>query len=234
MKVVVLMRRRRDRPDAPAGEALLGRCDDAALQTALALRGGDGRVTAVAAGASEREDVVLADALRAGADHALRVHDPGLAFIDYFEIARVLAAAAKKVGFDVILCGERSEDEAQGAVGPAVAEVLGIPHLTGALVVVGDGKTALVTRRDRGTVRTLRVPLPAVITVARFAGERAPAIGRDGALEATDLQGVGLQAAELRHRDRCVGRAQALRTGQATMVGAAELVETLKAERLVE
>jgi hypothetical protein len=56
MKIVVLLRRLRGRPDgAPAGQ-LLGRCDDAALRAALGVRGSKDSVTVVTAGPAARED----------------------------------------------------------------------------------------------------------------------------------------------------------------------------------
>jgi electron transfer flavoprotein beta subunit len=260
MKIAVLLRRRRDRPDGALpgadrlADRLLGRCEEAALSAALSLRGADGELVAVTAGPAERETPVLEEALRVGADRAIRIWDPVLDGVDYYGIARVLAASIKKQGFDLVVCGERSEDECQGAVGPAVAELLGVTHLTAAVDLAADGKSVLVTRRDAGSVRTLRVPLPTLVSVTRFVEPDRPAGGGSSGppvvpgvgarperpstkstIETMDLAAVGITAAELKHRDRCVGRAHAVRVARnATLVGVRDLVERLRDERLLE
>ena len=244
MNLVVLLRRLRGTPEGhegyrPAG-GLLGRCDQAALRAALALRdeAGGATVTAVAAGPADREDEVLSHALAAGADCGVRVSDPGLAWVDYHGVARVLAAAVRRIGHDLILAGDRSEDEAQGAVGPAVAEWLQIPHLTGAidlrLAGTNGSPGVLVTRRDPGHVRTLRVPLPALLTVVSFP-RAASAPAKTTAIESIALESLGIQSAELKHRDGCMGDALPVRvTRNATVVkDADELVARLREERLV-
>jgi electron transfer flavoprotein beta subunit len=244
MRLVVLLRRLRGTPEGhegyrPAG-GLIGRCDEAALRAALALRGETrgATVTALAAGPADREDDVLRHAMTAGADAAVRVSDPGIAWVDYHGVARVLAATLQRVGHDLILAGDRSEDEAQGAVGPAVAEWLQIPHLTGAidlkLAAENGSAGVLATRRDPGHVRTLKVPLPALITVVSFPRAVTCPAGT-AAIQSVDLEALGIQAAELKHRDGCMGDALPVRvTKNATVVkDADELVARLREERLV-
>jgi electron transfer flavoprotein beta subunit len=244
VKIVVLVRRRREGPELGAsaeGGMILGRCDAAALGAALRLRPtrNGSHVVAIACGPGDREDPALKWALASGADRAVRVSDPALEAVDYHGIARVLAAVTKKVGYDLVLAGDRTEDEAQGAVGPAVAEMLGIGHVTAALDVDGDAEGLRVTRRDSGLLRTLRVPLPSLVAVARL-GSLRPSGETKGAprgeIETMELAALGIQAPELRHRDRCIGRAHPVRVARnATMVkGARELVARLLEERLLD
>src|SRR5262249_17887246 len=132
--VVVLVRRPRAAPDGAAAPRLFGRCDEAALRAGLALGraaivvaagpGGRGRG---AAGRAAREDEPLRQALAWGAERALRIWDPSLEGVDYHAVAQVLAGAARRLGFDLVLGGDRSDDEGDGAVGPAVAEALAVP-----------------------------------------------------------------------------------------------------------
>ena len=116
----------------------------------------------------EREDEALGFALACGADRALRVWHPALEHADYYAVGRVLAAAVRLRGFTWVLCGDRSADEGLGATGPAVAEFLGVPHLSGAREVrgEGDGGTVLALRRGEGLVQELRVRGPAVLCIA--------------------------------------------------------------------
>src|SRR5262249_28270249 len=93
---------------------------------------------------------------RAGGSAGRPAAHAALEAVDYHGVARVLAQATKKGGYDLILAGDRTEEESQGAVGPAVAEMLGVPHLTAAIDVDLEGEGALrVTRRDMGVLRTL-------------------------------------------------------------------------------
>jgi electron transfer flavoprotein beta subunit len=229
--IVVLLRRLRARPDGSPAADVIGSCDAAALAAAVAL-GGD--VVVVAAG-PEREDEALRHALRRGAGRAARVWGDGLVGVDYHGVARVLAAAARRLDAQLVLTGDISEDEGQGAVGPAVAEALGVPHLTSAVDLRLDPPAVLATRRDRGLVRTLRLPLPAVITVRASAAALPEPAGGAQEIEVWDLAALGIETRELRHRDRCLGRPTPVRMhGQATLLREpAELVARLRAEGLL-
>jgi electron transfer flavoprotein beta subunit len=240
VKILVLLRRLRAKPDGTPASEVLGLCDEAALATALALRGTNpgAHVIALAAGPPERENAVLERALVLGANHALRVYDASVESLDYHGVARVLAGAAKHLGYDLLLSGDRSEDEVQGAVGPAVAEVLGIPHLTGIRDARLEGGTLLGSRRDVGVVRTLEIPLPALLTVTSFSRAVAtePTLAPTAPpIEVLDLPAIGLQTMELKHRDRCLGRAHPVRVVRNVTVVANpdELVARLRDDRLL-
>ena len=64
-----------------------------------------------------------------GADEAIQITDPALEGSDLFGIAKALAAYFKGKPFDLILAGRQAMDDDAGIVGPAVAELLGIPHV---------------------------------------------------------------------------------------------------------
>jgi len=208
-----------------------GPCDDAALRAGLAL----GEVTVASVTAPPGDDEALREALARGAGRALRVRDASLEGIDYHGTAQVLAALARHAGFDVVLCGERSADEAQGAVGPAVAEALDLAQVTAALDVRAEDGGIVIERRDGGGRRTLRLPAPLLVTVTRSPAPPArPRESPPPAIEALDLEALGIQAQELRHRVRCAGREAPRRGGGALLLPAEELIERLLDERLLE
>lgn len=135
MRIVVLLRRLYHRPGKPDA-CLLGRCEQAALAAAVRLRDAlGGTLTAVALGEAMHEEPTLAAALAAGCDRAVRVHAPACDDLDYLGTAEVLRAAVDRLGCDLLVCGDRSQDQGHGALGPAMAELLGMPHLTGVLDV---------------------------------------------------------------------------------------------------
>src|SRR5690606_21260663 len=121
-RLVVLLSRLYEAPDRPAA-TLLGHCSDAALRAAVRVRDRlGGTLAAVAMGPDEHERPVLVAALAAGCDRAVRVHAPDCDDLDYLGVATVLAAAVRRLGCDLLLCGDTGENERTGAVGPAVAE----------------------------------------------------------------------------------------------------------------
>jgi electron transfer flavoprotein beta subunit len=64
-----------------------------------------------------------------GADDAIQITDPALEGSDQFAIEKVLAAYLRDKPFDLILARRQAIDDDAGIVGPAVAELLGIPHV---------------------------------------------------------------------------------------------------------
>jgi len=235
-EIVVLLRRLCGSPRHVAEDAVMGQCERAALASALILRSElGGRVTAAALGPASREDRVLAMALRAGCDGAVRVWDAETADLDYLGVARVLAAVADRVGYDLVIVGDRSQDEGQGATGPAVAQLLGVPHLGRLVGLRGDDGAVVVTQRSGGKLYDLRTGFPAVLCVARLPADRRPpgdlAPGR-GSIEERDLPSLGLDPRALAHRRRFLGIARATRPGpNATMLTSPrELAERLFGE----
>src|SRR5438309_2048621 len=104
--------------------ALLDRADEGPLRCALRL----GCTVAVRIGPPE-EDELLVRALRAGAARAVRLWDPVLQEVDYLGLAQVLARLLQRLDCSLIVAG----DDGRGAVGPALAERLSLPHLCAVL-----------------------------------------------------------------------------------------------------
>ena len=129
MNILVLLRASHAPP--PSTEALpwLGPCDEAALSTALALATPDDTLVAVTAGPAA-DDVCLEAALRGGAPRAVRFWDRSIDLGDLRTLCGLLAGGIVALGFDLVLTGQRSADWGSGAVGPALAHFLGVPHVT--------------------------------------------------------------------------------------------------------
>jgi electron transfer flavoprotein alpha/beta subunit len=259
VRLVVLVQRLHQAPDQPAA-VLLGRCERAALEAAVALAGRlGGTLTALSMGAEEHQRPVLAAALAAGCHAAVRVHAPSCDDLDYLGVATILGTAARALGCDALLCGDTSENERTGAVGPAVAEILGVPHLTGVLAIaaetagvpvpetpVGALPDVMVEHRSGGGIHRLRWPLPAVFCMlapvgadtARAAAAAArpgsEAVASDAAITTLTLDALGLDARALAHRRRLAGRAHTGEGDGATVVASADdLVARLVAEGIL-
>lgn len=129
---------------------------------------GGGRAVVVSLGPPASEDVVR-EGLAAGATNGVLVCDPAFAGSDTLATARALAGALSLVGpFDLVLAGLNSVDADTGQVGPEVAELLGLPFVSGVRALELDedgGELRLTCERDDGVAEVV-VALPAVVSVA--------------------------------------------------------------------
>lgn len=110
-------------------------------------------------------------ALAMGADAGVHINDPALESNNELFAASVIAAAVKKdaAGFDLILCGKNNIDLDSGAIGPAIAEFLDLPHV-GAVQgfeLAADGKSFIAKRRIEGAEEVVEGAPPAVLTIEK-------------------------------------------------------------------
>ncbi len=145
--------------------------DEYAIETALRLTENgatpkvrQGEVVVVTFGPKEAE-VTLRGALATGADRAIRV-DCTDEQLDGDIVARALAAIAATEKPDLILAGKQAVDGDANQVGQLTAEYLHWPQATfaGSITSENDASLLVVREVDGGTI-TLRVTLPAVVTV---------------------------------------------------------------------
>jgi electron transfer flavoprotein beta subunit len=205
VKIVVLLRRLRQAA-APKTGGPLGACETAALRAAVALRAGRPGATlaAISAGPIE-EDHALAAAAAASA-RTIRVWHPAIEGADYAAYARVLASTCRHIDFDLILCGARSSEEGLGAIGPATAEHLSIPHITAVTALSWNGGKLLFHRRYRGKTSWLGGRPPLLVTVAAECLVPKPVKPRKTPPphaeppQVLDLEDIGLLPQELSHR----------------------------------
>jgi electron transfer flavoprotein beta subunit len=174
VKLVVLMRSPRRGPRSSESLPGLAPAERAALNTAIALAGAydDASIIALAAGPATH-DAALQLALEAGVDRAVRIIDPIISDMDLRTTASVLSAAIHQLGFDLVLTGSRSADWGSGATGPAVAHLLGVPHVTSVLHAERSEDRLRLAHRRGGRLYRLLVTLPALITITT--GPQAPA-----------------------------------------------------------
>jgi electron transfer flavoprotein beta subunit len=114
----------------------------------------------------EESNESLRKCLAMGADDAVRLTDPAFAGSDGFATARVLAEAIRKIPYDLVFTGVQAEDDGFGQVGVALAEILGVPHVS--LVnslEVQDKKVNAHRELEGGLEEVVEVDLPAVLTI---------------------------------------------------------------------
>lgn len=161
---------------------VMNRADSCALEEALSLkdRRGDVEVLALSMGPDSATGL-LREALGQGADSAVRLWDEAFAASDALATARVLAAAVRALSADLVMCGERALDGESGLVGVQMAEMMGMPVVTGAVYVdVTDDCEAIADQRlERGSRRRVRCSLPALFTIEEGANRPRYARLRD-------------------------------------------------------
>ena len=124
-----------------------------------------GTVTAITLG-DDDADEVLRRALAVGADNAVHLSDDAFEGGDAHTTAKTLAAAIRKMPFDLILTGAQASDDGYGQVGATLAEMLGIPHATLVTNVEVSGKVAKVHRElEAGLEEVIDIELPALLTI---------------------------------------------------------------------
>jgi len=146
---------------------ILNPADEYALEEGLRLkdRFPDSDVTAISMGPPESESV-LRRCLALGADQVLLLWDEAFRGSDTLATARILAAAIRQVGADVVLCGKRASDGDTGQVGAQLAELLDLPAVTSVVrLEVRDGQALVHRRLERGRREVLRCPLPALFAI---------------------------------------------------------------------
>jgi electron transfer flavoprotein beta subunit len=141
--------------------------DEYALEEALRLRDAAGGTVTCLALDTGSVDELLATCLARGADRVVKVgsfdNRP-----DSHTAARAFAAALAGVPHDLVLAGVQAIDDLDGQVGPLLAAVLGLPHVSVVTHIAPspDGMTASVNQEySGGVVAEFEVDLPAVLGV---------------------------------------------------------------------
>ena len=133
-----------------------------------------------------------------GADRGILLSDRALAGSDTLATAQALALALQRESPDLIVCGRNSSDAETGQVGPEVAELMGLPHISNVrkLDVDRAGSRIVAERATDEGYQVIECPLPAVVCVTEGAGqERYP--GRDEMTEAQERAVEQLTCADL-------------------------------------
>jgi electron transfer flavoprotein beta subunit len=96
----------------------------------------------------------------------VHVKDPEAEGSDALGIARILAAVAKQESPDLIFMGLMSDDGNFAAVGPMLAELVGMPHTTAAVKVQRANGTLTVDREiEGGAHEVVELKSPCLVAV---------------------------------------------------------------------
>ena len=143
--------------------------DEYALEEAIRIKERQGaEVIALSVGGDAVKEV-LKNALALGADSAVLLKGDGQG--DAFAVAQMIAAYAKDKGFDLILCGNMGIGGDNAAMGPMLAELLGVAQANVIFKLdLGEG-TFRAEREIEGGSEIVEGSLPAVISAQKGLNE---------------------------------------------------------------
>ena len=151
--------------DRAGVDGLLSELDEYAVEEALKIaEAGEGKVTVLTVGPEQATDAAR-KALQMGADEAVHVVDDAIHGSDAPATSLVLAAAIKKLEYDLVLTGMASTDGVMSVVPAMLAERLQLPQATMAGELTVENGTVRVRRDGDTSTEIIEASLPALVSV---------------------------------------------------------------------
>ena len=142
--------------------------DEIAVEEAIRLKeaGVASEVVAVSIGVKQAQET-LRTALAMGADRAILVvaADDVHTDIEPLAVAKILAKVVEEEQPGLVLAGKQAIDNDMNATGQMLSALLGWSQATFASEVKVEGDSAVVTREVDGGLQTIKVKMPAIVTV---------------------------------------------------------------------
>ena len=142
--------------------------DEIAVEEAIRLKeaGKADEIVAVSIGVKQAQET-LRTALAMGADRAILIvaADDVHTDIEPLAVAKLLKAVCDEEQPGLVLCGKQAIDNDMNATGQMLAALTGWAQATFASEVGLDGDIATVTREVDGGLQTIKVKMPAIVTV---------------------------------------------------------------------
>ena len=185
--------------DRAASEAVLDEIGERAVEAALSyVDAHEGTEVDVISLAPESATATIRKALAMGAGSAVHIVDEQLRGADILLTAEALAAAIRRGGFDLVITGNVSTDGSGGMMPAALAELLGVPVLSGLseIAIAEDGVSG--ARPVDGGVQRVSASLPAVVSItealpdARFPNFKGIMAAKKKSLEVVSLADLGV------------------------------------------
>jgi electron transfer flavoprotein beta subunit len=139
--------------------------DEYALEEAVQIKEKQGgTITAITVGLEECDDI-LRRALAMGADKAIRLSQ-NVSNADPYVVANVLTSLIRTLPYNLIMFGMQSDDFGNAQLGPMVAEMLNIPHVTAVTrLQLRDKEVKVYRELEMGALEIYTLELPAVLTI---------------------------------------------------------------------
>ena len=146
---------------------IVNEVDEHALEQALLLKESSAASISVLSLEGEGVDDVLFASAAKGADRLIRLSGADFeSGVNNHALARAYAEVIGKLDADLVLVGVQAHNDLDGALGPLLAETLGLPYVgyvSG--VALGDGNCSIRKEYPGGLIAQMEVSLPAVLGV---------------------------------------------------------------------
>jgi len=178
--------------------------DEYALEEALRLKeaSGGGEVVVLTMGPA-RAATALRTCLAMGADRGIHLNDPSFEGSDSLGIATILAAAIKGLAPDLVLAGQYAVGTDCRQVGPMIAELLDLPHVSVVTKLSVEEGRLTAHREIEGAYEVVHAPLPCVVTAQkglnepRYASLKGIMAAKKKPIEEKGAAALGLDPASL-------------------------------------
>jgi electron transfer flavoprotein beta subunit len=187
--------------DRAASEPVIDEIGERALEVALQYADRvPGTEIAVVSMGPESAQSSLRRALAIGADMAVQVVDDELLGADLLLTADTIAAALRRIGFDLVLTGDASTDGGGGVLPVMIAELLDVPAMTALSSITIADDTISGTREWEGASADVTAMLPAVASVtetlpeARFPDFKGIMAAKKKPIEVLSLSDLSVEA----------------------------------------
>ena len=139
--------------------------DKSGLESAIKLKDELGaKVTVISMGPPQAY-LAIREALAMGADEGILVSDRAFGGADTWATSTTLAAALKKIDYDLIITGRQAIDGDTAQVGPQIAEHLKLANISYGEEIRIDGECIIVKSQYEDRYHTIKAKLPVLITV---------------------------------------------------------------------
>ncbi|AUS08303.1 electron transfer flavoprotein subunit beta [Laceyella sacchari] len=148
-------------------EFVINPYDEYAVEEAIRLKEKHGGEVTVLTIGPDRAEQALRTAMAMGADKGVIVDIEDLDdAVDEHTIAKILHATIEEedLEYDLILCGSMAVDDGSSQVGPRLAELLEIPHVSTIVKLEVDGDKVTVEKDVEGDLEIIETKLPLLVT----------------------------------------------------------------------
>lgn len=160
--------------------------DKGGLEMALQLKDTYGAEVTVLTMGPPQAEAILRESFAMGVDNAILLTDRAFAGADTLATSRAIAAALKKMDFDLIITGRQAIDGDTAQVGPQIAEHLQLPQISYVVNAEYDGNQNFIVKKETEEgYQMLSVETPCVFTVLASAN-KARYMSVNGIMEAFD------------------------------------------------
>ena len=154
--------------------SIINHDDKTGIEAALRIKEQTGATVTVVSMGPPQADVALREALAMGCDEAYLVSGREFGGSDTYATSGILAAALRKIGYDLIITGRQVIDGDTAQVGPQIGEKLGLPQVSYVEEIQEVAEDHLIVKRQfEDGYHIIKIKTPCLLTaIAELATPR--------------------------------------------------------------